>query len=66
MEKVQISIAILEYGCKLTMKNYILIMSNAIYIPSVKNNIIPPFRMHESRILGNDVARIHCGEYVYH
>ena len=41
-------------------------MSNALYIPSMENKLIPPSIMHEDGLLVNDVARIHCGEDVYH
>ena len=46
------------------MKTYLLITRNAIYIPSMENNLIPSFLMSEAGILLNDVASIHCGEYV--
>ena len=44
------------------MKNYLLIMRNEIYIPSMENNLILPFLMRESSLLVNDVASIHFGE----
>ena len=66
MEKVPILDAALTYDCKLTMKTYVLIARNSIYIPSMENKLIPQFILREARILVNDIARIHCGENVSH
>ena len=61
MEMVLIVDAALAYDCKFTMNTYLLMTRNSIYIPSMENNLIPPFLMREYGLLVNDVARIHCG-----
>jgi hypothetical protein len=37
-------------------------MKNALYIPSMERNLIPPFVMREAGLIVNGVPRIHCGE----
>ena len=64
MKRVPIIYAELEYNFKHTIKTYLLMMSNTIYITSMEKNLIPPFIMHEADILVNGVARIHYGEDV--
>ena len=38
---------------------YILIIKNALYIPSMNHNLVPPFIMREAGLIVNDVPRIH-------
>ena len=64
VENVPIVDAAVAYDCPYTMKTYILIMRNALYIPTMKHNLIPPFIMREAGLVVNDVPRIHCGEGV--
>ena len=66
MENVPIVDYALEHDQKFSIKTYPLIVRNALYMLSINNNLIPPFLMWEARILMNDVARINCGEDVYH
>ena len=66
MEKVTIVDAALAYYCKLTIKTYLLIARNSLYILSMENNLIPPFIMCEAGLLVDDVASICCGENVSH
>jgi hypothetical protein len=54
--------AAIAYDCNKSGKTFILIMKNALYIPSMERNLIPPFVMREAGLLVNDVPRIHCGE----
>jgi hypothetical protein len=37
-------------------------MKNALYIPSMERNLIPPFVTREAGLIVNDVPRIHCGK----
>ena len=43
LSKVPISDAVVEYDCPYTSKTYLLVMHNALQIPSMKHNLIPPF-----------------------
>ena len=49
----------LLYDCPYSGKSYILVVQNAIHVPSMDNNHIPPFMMREARIVVNEKAKIH-------
>ena len=66
MEKVPIIDATLAYDCKTTMKTCLLIVRNALYTPSMENNLIHTFIMCEAGIFVSDVASINCGEDMSH
>ena len=40
-------------------KAYILVLRNALYVPSMDNNLIPPFMLREMGVTVNDVPKIH-------
>ena len=48
MKSVTIVAAAIVYDCPYSMKTYLLIVRNALYIKSRTNNIIPPFIMREA------------------
>ena len=52
--------AIIQYDSPLDGKEYILVVQNALRVPSMSNNLIPPFIMRENRIMVNECAKIHC------
>ena len=66
MEKLTIVDAALTYDRNSKMNTYLWITRNVLYITSMDDNLVPPFLMHESGILVNDVTRIHCGEDMSH
>ena len=39
-------------------RSYILVLRNALHVPSMKNNLIPPFVMREAGIKVNDTPKI--------
>ncbi len=41
------------------MKTYLLTFKNALYVPSISHNLIPPFIMRAAVLIVNDVPRIH-------
>ncbi len=41
------------------MKTYILTIRNALHVPSMSHNLIPPFIMREVGLVVNDVPQIH-------
>ena len=49
----------LLYDCPYSGKSYVLVIQNAVHIPSMGNNLIPPFMMREARIMVNEKAKIH-------
>ena len=41
------------------MKTYILTLRNALHVPSMRHNLIPPFIMREAGLIVNEVPLIH-------
>ena len=64
LKKVPIIDAAFAYDCPKTMKTFLLIVRNALHIPTMDHNLIPPFIMREGGLVVNDVPRIHCGERI--
>ena len=50
----------LAYDCPYSRQTYILIVRNALHIPSMENNLIPPFIMREGGVVLNDVPKFQC------
>jgi hypothetical protein len=57
--KARIVDAAVRYDCPFSGIPYLLILRNAIYVPAMVNNLIPPFIMREAGIKVNDVPKIH-------
>ena len=51
--------AAIQYDCPYTGTSYILIINNAIHVPSMTNNLLPPFILRENGIQVSDVPKIH-------
>ena len=64
LEKIPIVDAVIAYDCPYAMKTYLLIVRNALHVPSMAHNLIPPFVMREAGLVVNDVPKIHCGDGV--
>ena len=47
IEDVKIVDVAVAYDCPFSHKSYILLMRNALYVPELKMNLIPPFIMRE-------------------
>ena len=58
--KVEVVNAIVQYDSPLDGKEYMLVIQNALHVPSMCNNLIPPFIMWENGITVNECAKIHC------
>ena len=54
--------AAIRYDCPYEGQSYILIIRNAIQVPSMENNLIPPFLLREAGIIVNDKAKIHVAD----
>ena len=52
----------IAYECPYSHKVYILIARNALYMPSLTHNLIPPFIMRAGGATVNDTAKIHCND----
>ena len=64
LNKVPIVDAAFAYDCPSTMKTYLLIVRNALYVPTMEHNLIPPFILREGGMIVNDVPRIHCHDMI--
>ena len=51
--------AMVKYGNPYNGKSYILVLCNALYVPSMDNNLIPPFMLREMGVTVSDVPKIH-------
>ena len=56
---VPIAHAIVKCTCEVTDHVHCLMFMNALYVPSMNHNLIPPFIMREAGIIVNDVPKIH-------
>ena len=52
--------AVVQYDSPLDGREYMLVIQNALWVPSMSNNLIPPFIMQENGIIVNECAKIHC------
>ena len=50
--------AAIQYDCPYQGSSSILVIRNALYVPRMSNNLIPPFMMREANITVNDVPKI--------
>ena len=51
--------AMVKYDNPYHGKSYILVLQNALYVPSMEHNLIPPFMIREMGVTVNDVPKIH-------
>ena len=62
-EHAPIEVAIVDaaivYDCPYGGQTHIIICLNALHVPSMEHNLVPPFIMREAGITVNDVPKIH-------
>ena len=51
--------AMVKYNNPYNGKSYILVLHNALYVPSMDNTLVPPFMLREMGVTVNDVPKIH-------
>jgi hypothetical protein len=57
--RVKLVDAVLKYNCPHEDKSYILLVRNALHVPSMDHNLIPPFMLREAGITVNETPKIH-------
>jgi hypothetical protein len=61
--RISIVDAAVRYDCPYDGKTYIFVLQNALHLPSMKNNLIPPFVMREAGIRdNNDTPKIQTSD----
>ena len=55
---VEVVDAAIKYDCNYTGETYIFIICNALLVPSMGNNLIPPFMMREAGLVVNETPKI--------
>ena len=61
-ENVPIIDGAIAYEEPYTGETFILLMRNALYIPTMDINLIPPFILRAGGVIVNDVPKIHCND----
>lgn len=62
LNKVRIVDCAIAHDCPYTGKTHILVLYNALYVPSVDNNLVPPFVVRRRGHTINDVPKIQCSD----
>ena len=57
--RVQLVDAALKYECPYSGETKILIIRKGLHVPSMSNNLLPPFMLREAGITINEVPKIH-------
>lgn len=52
----------IRYECPYSGETYILVVRNALNVPAMNNNLIPPFMMREAGVIVHDTAKIHAND----
>ena len=60
--KIHIVDAVLQYDDPYNGVTYMLIIRNALHVPSMNNHLIPPFLMREAGIIVHDTPKIHLDD----
>ena len=58
--KVPLVDAVIAYDCPQSGQTYLLVVWNAICVPSMEHNLIPPFILREGGLILHDTLKIHC------
>ena len=56
--RVPIVDSAVKYACPFSGKEYILVIRNALHVPTMENNLIPPFMMREAGIQVTEIPKI--------
>jgi hypothetical protein len=57
--QVPIVDAAVLYECPYNGTTYVLVIRNALYVPAMKNNLLPPFMLREAGIKVHEQPKIH-------
>jgi hypothetical protein len=57
-KRIELVDAAVQYDCPYNGETYILVIRNALHVPAMRTNLIPPFMMREAGIHVNDIPKI--------
>jgi hypothetical protein len=61
--QIRVVDAAVQYDCHYdTGKSYILVIQNALHVPAMKHNLLPPFILQEAGIAVKETPKIHVDE----
>ena len=60
--QIRVVDAAVQYDCQYTGKSYILVIRNALHVPSMKHNLLPPFVLRQAGIVVKETPKIHVDE----
>ncbi len=60
--KIRVVDAAVQYDCQYTGTSYILVIRNALHVPSMRHNLLPPFILRQVGMVLNDTPKIHVAE----
>ena len=60
--KIKIVDAAMQYDCEYTNESYLLVIRNALHVPSMEHNLMPPFIMREAGISVHDIPKIQIND----
>ena len=59
LKRIPINDVVIAYDCPFRLQTYLLIIKNALHVPSMEHNLIPPFIMEEAGLEVDAKAKIH-------
>ena len=54
--------AVIAYDFQTSGETYLLVVRNALCVPTMEINLIPPFILREAGLVLNDTPKIHCDD----
>jgi hypothetical protein len=54
--------AVVQYDCPYNGQSYVLVIRNALHVPSIRNNLLPPFVLREAGVKVQDTPKIQVTE----
>jgi hypothetical protein len=60
--QIKVVDAAVQYKCPYTGTSYILVLHNALHVPSMRHNLLPPFILRQAGLNVKEVPKIHVDE----
>ena len=63
MEKVEIGDVAIAYDDPISLVTYLLVMRNALLIPSMSHNLLPPFLIREASLFLDETPKFQSSDF---